>query len=233
MPVLDRPPGTRPTRREPLGLVGTSGLALALPGCATSPPLKSGWTAAVMDTEAWGGLAPSLIEEKSYAPRVEGALPKGLRGTLCRNGPGLFDRNGKRRRALLDGDGLVQAFRFGEEGAFYRARFVRTEKFVAEEKAGAFVFGTFRTHAPGGLFANVLPERSIRSPAGITAVPRWGKVFAFDGTAPRGSSTPRHSRRPARRASARRAASRSTRPTTRSTSRRASGSTPASSSGGS
>ena len=73
-------------------------------------------------------------------------------------------------------------FRFGEEGVFYRARFVRTEKFVAEEKAGAFVFGTFSTQAPGGLFANVLPERNIRSQAGITAVPRWGKVFAFDET---------------------------------------------------
>jgi len=182
MTGFDRPAENRLTRREILGLLGTGGLTLALPGCATSPPLKSSWTAALMNAEAWGGLATSLLEDKSYAPRVEGALPKGLRGTLYRNGPGLFDRGGKRRRALLDGDGLVQMFRFGDSGVEYRARFVRTEKFVAEEKAGAFVFGTFSTQAPGGLFANVLPERKIRSQAGITAVPRWGKVFAFDET---------------------------------------------------
>lgn len=173
---------SRPTRRELLCLLGSGAIALAAPGCATSPPLKTSLTGPLMDAEPWGGLATSLAEERAYAPRVEGTIPAGLRGTLYRNGPGLFDRGGKRRRALLDGDGLVQSFRFGEAGVFYRARFVRTEKFAAEEKAGAFVFGTFSTQAPGGFFANVLPERNIRSQAGITAVPRWGKLFAFDET---------------------------------------------------
>ncbi|HYN41232.1 MAG TPA: carotenoid oxygenase family protein [Thermoanaerobaculia bacterium] len=182
MTGFDRPPGNRPTRRELLGLLGTGAATLALPGCASSPPLKSSRTASLMDAEAWGGLATSLLDEKSYAPRVEGALPKGLRGTLYRNGPGLFDRGGRRRRALLDGDGLVQMFRFGDSGVDYRARFVRTKKFVAEERAGAFVYGTFSTQAPGGLFANVLPNRKILSQAGITAVPWRGRVYAFDET---------------------------------------------------
>jgi len=70
-----------------------------------------------MDAEPWGGLARSLAEERACAPRVEGTIPAGLRGTLYRNGPGLFDRGGRRRRALLDGEGLVQAFRFGEVGS--------------------------------------------------------------------------------------------------------------------
>jgi len=182
MTGFDRFWGNRPTRRELLGLLGTGGLALALPACATSPPLKTSRTAALMDAQAWGGLATSLLEERAYAPRVEGTIPEGLRGTLYRNGPGLFDRGGRRRRALLDGDGLVQALRFGDSGVEYRARFVRTEKFVAEERAGAFVYGTFSTQAPGGLFANVLPNRKIRSQAGITAVPWRGRVYAFDET---------------------------------------------------
>ncbi len=170
------------TRRELLALLGAGSAALSVPGCSVSPPLRSARTAAIMDAEPWGGLAKSLTEERAYAPRVEGEIPKGLRGTLYRNGPGLFDRGGRRRRALLDGDGLVQMFRFGDGGVEYRARFVRTDKFVDEERAGAFVWGTFSTQAPGGFFANVLPQRKIRSQAGITAVPRWGRVFAFDET---------------------------------------------------
>ena len=168
------------TRRELLRLLGSGAVSLAAPGCSVSPPLSSAKTAAIMRAEPWGGLAVSLDGEKAYAPRVEGTLPKGLRGTLYRNGPGLFDRGGKRRRALLDGDGLVQSFRFGEDGVFFRARFVRTDKFVDEERAGRFVWATFSTQAPGGLLANVLPQRKIRSQAGVTVVPRWGRLFAFD-----------------------------------------------------
>lgn len=172
----------RPTRRELLGLLGTGALALAAPGCSVSPPLRTSRTGPLMEAEPWGGLGTSLAEEGAYAPRVEGKIPEGLRGTLYRNGPGLFDRGGRRRRALLDGDGLVQSFRFEDEGAFYRARFVRTTKFVDEERAGRFVWGTFSTQAPGGLLANVLPERKIRSQAGVTVVPRRGRLFAFDET---------------------------------------------------
>ena len=178
----ERPPNGRPTRRELLGLLGAGGAALALPGCSSSPPLRTSRTAPLTDAEPWGGLATSLPEEQAYAPRVEGTLPRGLRGTLYRNGPGLFDRGGRRRRALLDGDGLVQMFRFGGRGVDYRARFVRTAKLVDEERAGKLVWATFSTQAPGGLLANVLPERKLRSQAGVTAVPWRGRVYAFDET---------------------------------------------------
>ncbi len=182
MGAPDSVPEDALTRRELLVLLGAGAAALTVPGCSVSPPLKSTRTAAIIDAEPWGGLAKSLTEEKAYAPRVEGEIPKGLRGTLYRNGPGLFDRGGRRKRSLLDGDGLVQMFRFGDGEVEYRVRFVRTDKFVDEERAGKFVWSTFSTQAPGGVLANVLPQRKIRSQAGITAVPRRGRVFAFDET---------------------------------------------------
>jgi len=113
--------------------------------------------------------------------RLVEADPGGADGIVGAGGQNEFGC-GRRRRALLDGDGLVQMFRFGDSGVDYRARFVRTEKFVAEERAGAIVYGTFSTQAPGGLFANVLPNRKILSQAGITAVPWRGRVYAFDET---------------------------------------------------
>ena len=52
MAGFDRPLESRLSRREILGLLGTGGLALTLPGCAASPPLKTSRTAALMEAEA-------------------------------------------------------------------------------------------------------------------------------------------------------------------------------------
>ncbi len=40
-------------------------------------------------------------------PQVEGTIPKELRGTLLRNGPGLFEIGNKRIAQPFDGDGMV------------------------------------------------------------------------------------------------------------------------------
>ena len=127
-------------------------------------------------------LGRSLREEYDYEPKVEGALPAGLEGRLYRNGPGLFDRAGYRKQHLLDGDGMLQCFDFSNGRARYRNRFVRTEKFAAEESAESFIYPTWTTRAPGGLFANF--GRHIRSQAGVTTLVRDGSVLALDEVIP-------------------------------------------------
>ena len=91
---------------------------LALPGCSVSPPLSSARTAAIMDAEPWGGLAVSLDGDEAYAARVEGTLPKGLRGTLYRNGPGLFDRRGGAEPPFVETEAsfMWHSFNGHEEG---------------------------------------------------------------------------------------------------------------------
>jgi all-trans-8'-apo-beta-carotenal 15,15'-oxygenase len=74
---------------------------------------------------------------------VEGKIPAGLRGVFFRNGPGLFERGNQRYRHWFDGDGLVNAWRFNDGGVSHQARFVRTEKFVAESAAGQFLLPAF------------------------------------------------------------------------------------------
>lgn len=125
------------------------------------------------------GLATSLPKEHDYEARIEGTIPNELRGTLFRNGPGLFDRAGLRRRNLLDGDGLIQAFHFHSKGVHFRSRFVRTEKYRAEQAAGHYLYATWTTLATAGLRENFL-GKSIRSQAGVSVVARNGKLFAFD-----------------------------------------------------
>ena len=124
------------------------------------------------------GIARSLRQEHDYAPRVDGKLPEELRGTLYRNGPGLFERGNVRRRHLLDGDGMIQALDLGGGTVRYRNRFVRTDKYVAEESAGRFLFPTWSTLAPGGWLRNI--GYPAKSQAGVTSVLRDGKLLAFD-----------------------------------------------------
>jgi all-trans-8'-apo-beta-carotenal 15,15'-oxygenase len=131
-------------------------------------PADVGWLAA---------LGTSLREEHDDDPRVEGKLPVELRGTLYRNGPGLFDRNGYRKRNLLDGDGMIRAFDFLDGRVRFRNRFIRTEKFLEEEAAGRFLYPTWTTRAPRWLGNLGFP---VKSQAGVTVLHKERRLFAFD-----------------------------------------------------
>ena len=159
------------TRRGFLNVAGGSVFSSSLAGMFP--------TAAAKTSETWMALlGASLAEEKTYRPRTSGVIPADLRGTLYRNGPGLFERDGLRKRHLLDGDGLIQAFSFDDSGVSYRTRFVRTEKFLAESKAGKYLHPTWSTRAPGGPLKNL--GGPILSQAGVTVVEKNGALLAFD-----------------------------------------------------
>lgn len=127
----------------------------------------------------WSGLATSLPEEHDYRPVVEGTLPKGLRGSLYRNGPGLFERGGERKRSVLDGDGMLQCFDFGDDGVRFRNRFTRTEKYREEEASGRYSYATWTTRAPGGRLANLFAT-SMGNQAGVSVYEKQGTLYAFD-----------------------------------------------------
>ncbi|HEX9078765.1 MAG TPA: carotenoid oxygenase family protein [Desulfuromonadaceae bacterium] len=168
-------------RREFLGLAATAGGTLLTAGCAGSPPLRlDAELTADLGRLPYHGLVESLPEERDYEAGVEGRIPPELRGSLYRNGPGLFERNGLRKRSLLDGDGMIQQFRFHDKGVHYRTRFVRTAKFRAESAAGRFLYPTWSTLAPGGWLANFWMTDAIKGQAGVTVYLVNGRLYAFD-----------------------------------------------------
>jgi all-trans-8'-apo-beta-carotenal 15,15'-oxygenase len=168
------------SRRQLLLLAGETAASMALSGCASSPPLKKDVFADFGDdARPYLGLATSLRVEHSYEAAVDGSVPAPLRGTLYRNGPGLFDRGGFRKRNLLDGDGMVQSFRFHDGGVHYRNRFVRTKKYLEEQAAGRFIYPSWSTQAPGGWRANFL-RVGVLGQAGVTVFPWRGRLYAFD-----------------------------------------------------
>jgi len=156
---------------------------MLLGGCAISPALRRRVYPQLDGEEpALLGLARSLPVEHDYEARVVGTIPDELRGTLYRNGPGLFDRSGFRKRCVMDGDGMIQAFTFHERGVRFKNRFVKTRKFQEEEAAGRFLYPSWSTQAPGGVWGNAFKADAILSEASVT-VYRWnGRLLAFDDT---------------------------------------------------
>eukprot|EP00966_Prymnesium_polylepis_P091471 2117166-Prymnesium_polylepis.1 len=56
---------------------------------------------------AWTQAYTSADGEHEYEiSEIEGAIPSDLRGSVFRNGPGNFERGGRRFEHVLDGDGL-------------------------------------------------------------------------------------------------------------------------------
>lgn len=82
-----------------------------------------------------GNSTPIAAEYDLMDLPVAGEMPRGLYGTLFRNGPNpQFDDGGESHWFL--GDGMVHAFTLAEGRASYRNRWVRTHKWRAENAAG-------------------------------------------------------------------------------------------------
>ena len=126
------------------------------------------------------GLARSLRTELSYSPVVEGKIPMQLNGSLYRNGPGLFERDGYRKANILDGDGMVQAFHFDRGKVNYLNRFIQTTKWREEELAGKYIYNTWTTRRPGGAFRNAFLQGKFGNQAGVTVRVFNERLFAFD-----------------------------------------------------
>lgn len=168
------------SRRQFLKLLFAAGVAVGAPACSQGNRLipTSLWEPLPRNRLPFAGLATSLPDEHEYEAAVEGKIPEGIRGVLYRNGPGLFERGEHRKCMILDGDGMVQAYQFREGGVRYRNRFVRTRKFIEEEKAGRFRYATWASHAPGGILANI--GKSVENQAGVTVLYWNNALYAFD-----------------------------------------------------
>jgi len=107
---------------------------------------------------------------------LEGVWPGSLTGTLYRNGPGQFDRAGKRYAHWFDGDGLLRAWKIRDGKVTHTARMVATSKFQREQRAGRFEVG-----AAGTVIEQAAPIRNNDDlNTANTAVVRIGeRVFAL------------------------------------------------------
>jgi carotenoid cleavage dioxygenase-like enzyme len=97
------------------------------------------------DTPTFTGFnAPVRVEGEARDLEVEGDLPEGLNGTFYRCGPDFQFPPLLGDDINHNGDGVVSAFRFEGGRVHFAMRFVRTEKFETEARAGRGLIGLYR-----------------------------------------------------------------------------------------
>ena len=116
------------------------------------------------------------VREGSADLMVEGVLPLYLSGTAYWNGPGRFVRGDLHYRHWLDGDGLICALDFSGGKARATTRYVRSDKFLAEQSAGRALFRQFGTAFPGDRLKRGI---GLESPANVSVYPCGGALLAF------------------------------------------------------
>jgi all-trans-8'-apo-beta-carotenal 15,15'-oxygenase len=116
------------------------------------------------DAYPWSGGFRTLAEEHDYRiDEIDGQVPAGLRGTLYRNGSGRNDLGDKWFPHWFDGDGMISAIRFDDSGIHYRNRYVATENYRDETRAGRIVNRGFGKQRPYGMLGN-----AFRQPANVS-----------------------------------------------------------------
>lgn len=119
----------------------------------------------------------SITREHGFAPlRVDGQLPPALRGTLLRNGPGLFGQFGQAYAHSFEGDGLITGVRLDAAGAHGVCRLTATAGLAAERAAGAVLFGTALPWRKR--LGNVLRGRA-KNTANTNVVAWQGRILAL------------------------------------------------------
>ncbi len=107
---------------------------------------------------------------------IEGRWPNSLTGVLYRNGPAWFDRGDLRYQHWFDGDGMLQAWRFGDRKVTHAGRMIATAKFSQEQKSGRFEFGAAGTTIPG---ARGVRNNDDVNTANTAVVRLGGRIFAL------------------------------------------------------
>ncbi|GMT17028.1 hypothetical protein PFISCL1PPCAC_8325, partial [Pristionchus fissidentatus] len=87
-----------------------------------------------------------IVEEKEC--RHEGGqIPSYLKGTMLRNGPGIFEWGDSEYNHWFDGDAYIQRYAFRDGNIFYSARAIETDSYLKNKKANRIVVGSFGTNA--------------------------------------------------------------------------------------
>ncbi len=133
-----------------------------------------------------GPFRPMRFEATIEDCIVSGELPEGLEGGFYRNGPTWRRPNKQGLESVYTIDGMVQGLVFRDGKVEFRNRWVRTPKFVAEERAGRSLFsyadGEFGDWRGWGLGDAIRDEHNAGIPQGVGAVnamPFNGEVLAL------------------------------------------------------
>lgn len=165
-----------PSRRRFLEIAGAAGLALGLPRAFAADTWRTEFHAALA-ADPWLRAVRS-VEAPVFgaSATVAGKWPRGLAGTLYRNGPARHEVGDFRYRHWFDGDGMLQAWRLSAAGVQHQGRLVETTKPVAETRAGRALYPTFASQPPD---PRPVTGPDVINVANISVLPHHGRLYAL------------------------------------------------------
>ncbi len=135
-------------RRYLLKAMAAVGAGLSLPhanvfgqtAVSNTINVKHLFNQAIQKDDALIGLADVQQNYTEQSLKIDGKLPKDIRGYFYRNGPAKHERGEQRYQHLFEGDGMLQRFAIGEGKIKHIGKFVNTPKYAHEESAKRFMF---------------------------------------------------------------------------------------------
>jgi len=123
------------------------------------------------------GFAALEEEHCGWVTEITGEIPRDLKGTFFRNGPGTMKAGEQQYGHWFDGPGMISAVSFLDGRAHFQNRYVRTPKFVKDKAAGKICSRGFGTQLEGGWGSNFL--RPMENPANTSISWHANKLCAF------------------------------------------------------
>ncbi|WP_041765810.1 carotenoid oxygenase family protein [[Leptolyngbya] sp. PCC 7376] len=108
---------------------------------------------------------------------LAGSVPKNLRGTLFRNGPGQLTRGDDRMGHWFDGDGVILGVYFTDEGVKAQYRYVETQYFQEESAADKLLYPNYGTVAPGKVWQRW--GKPAKNSANTSVLPLGDRLLAL------------------------------------------------------
>jgi carotenoid cleavage dioxygenase-like enzyme len=127
----------------------------------------------------WSGCVTRPAKEfpaTSLEP-TRGALPRGLRGTLYRNGPARLARGGRRAGHWFDGDGAVLRVQFAGGAAEATYRYVQSDGFRREAEHDRLLYGNYGMTAPGPIWNHW--RRPLKNAANTSVIALTDRLLAL------------------------------------------------------
>jgi carotenoid cleavage dioxygenase len=154
-------------------------ISLAAMGLASAPALADSLTwrrfHEALERDARLSVFADVGGDQSGDAFVGGRLPADLNGVFYRNGPGRFELGGERYHHWFDGDGYAQRWQIADGKVSHAGRFVVTQKFSEESKAGQFLYPAFGT----GIYRKGFKNNDVINTANTNLLPFNGAVYAL------------------------------------------------------
>ncbi|MFE3101977.1 carotenoid oxygenase family protein [Nocardia tengchongensis] len=139
-------------------------------------------------TTAYEQVTAPLLDEHDYRiEQIDGTLPKELRGTLYRIGPGKHQVGKSLLHNVFDGDGMISQFVLDGTSVRFRNRYVRTRHFTHGQRSDRIRYRGVGDQIPGGPLANIgrLPENVantniVNYDGGLLALWEMGNPYRID-----------------------------------------------------